>query len=394
MSISLKPQFDAAIVGGGPAGSSLAIRLAVGGLKVLLVEKAKFPREKLCGEFISPECLKRFDELGVLAPMRFAGAVEIGRTVFFARSGRSVAVESEWFGGRDSMAMGLSRAEMDNQLLERARFAGAEIREGTSATGPMTSGDGRVSGITIRDADGQADEISAELVIDATGRHRVLARRIAGQKTPRAGLVAFKTHVTGASVPERDCEIYAFRGGYGGCVRVEDGLNNLCFIASAADAKAMGSDPDRVLREGMFTNRRAADMLGNAKVAGEWHAVPISHFGRSSLVPATGLITVGDAAAFIDPFTGSGILLALESASIASAAILEHFARDRDFSTFAAEYERRYAAAFGRRLRLCSMLRHASVFPFIAESLIAALSLSSGLRRRLARATRFGRREI
>src|SRR5437763_5233450 len=97
--------YDIAVVGAGPAGSSAAIRLALAGKRVLLVEKEKFPREKLCGEFISPECLEHFAELGVLDRMQFAGGVAIAETVFFGRGGRGVAVPSAMFGSAFETAL-------------------------------------------------------------------------------------------------------------------------------------------------------------------------------------------------------------------------------------------------------------------------------------------------
>src|SRR5205823_6293439 len=105
------------------------------------------------------------------------------------------------------------------------------------------------------------------------------------------------------------CEIYFYRGGYGGLSRVEGGLSNLCFIVAARDVRARGSDADKVMREVVMTNRRAAETLRGARVCSEWLAVVLESFGRTKLVPAVGLLTVGDAAAFIDPFTGSGMLM-------------------------------------------------------------------------------------
>src|ERR671926_546520 len=101
--------FDAIIVGGGPAGSSGAIHLAARGARVLLAERERFPREKLCGEFISPECLAHFRRLGVLESMESAGGAEVSETVFYAPSGRALSVPSEWFGGGSRAALGLSR---------------------------------------------------------------------------------------------------------------------------------------------------------------------------------------------------------------------------------------------------------------------------------------------
>src|SRR3954467_5355361 len=110
--MSTNSHYDVIIGGGGPAGASAAIHLATRGARVLLAEQKKFPRPKLCGEFISPECLAHFSELGVLEIMSSGGGVPITRTVFYARSGRSVTVPSEWLSS-GSLALGLSRAQMD-----------------------------------------------------------------------------------------------------------------------------------------------------------------------------------------------------------------------------------------------------------------------------------------
>src|SRR5690242_2033724 len=110
--------YDVAIAGGGPAGTSAAIHLALGGARVLLAEQQKFPRAKLCGEFISPECLEHFELLGVMPEMIKAGGAELTETVFYSRSGKHVNVPSAWFGKGDARgALGLSRAEMDARLL-------------------------------------------------------------------------------------------------------------------------------------------------------------------------------------------------------------------------------------------------------------------------------------
>ena len=385
-----KKTYDVVIVGAGPAGSATAIRLANAGLSVLLVEQKKFPRQKLCGEFISPECMTHFDELGVLSEMTTAGGVDLRETVFYARNGKSVVVESEWFGAKGSLALGLSRAEMDERLLQRASEVGVEVREETSASGLLLELE-RVSGVRLKDKDGHETSVLAKLTIDATGRTQALARRIEKptEQRKRASHVAFKAHLRGANIAASTCEIFAYHGGYGGCNRVENDLYNLCFIASAEDTRANGNDAERVMREVVFGNRRAAETMKDATVASEWLAVPIERFGRGELVPADGLLTVGDAAAFIDPFTGSGILLALESAKIAASAIANNFVECEDFNVLAAKYRRNYAAVFDTRLRVCSMLRYAAFVPFLADATISVLSLSGGLRRRIARATRF-----
>src|SRR5881296_3391584 len=118
--------YDVIIAGGGPAGASAAIHLAISGARVLLAEQKKFPRQKLCGEFISPECLLHFERLGVADRMLAANPTSLVETVFYSRSGQKVSVPSAWFGAGGA-ALGLSRAEMDERLLRRAGECGATV---------------------------------------------------------------------------------------------------------------------------------------------------------------------------------------------------------------------------------------------------------------------------
>lgn len=385
-----KNRFDVAIVGGGPAGSSAAIRLAAAGLSVVLIEQKQFPREKLCGEFISPECLEHFQELGVMTSVAAAGGSRISETVFFLSGGRSVSVPSEWFGDGDTIALGLSRSEMDFRLLERAKKNGVRIFDQQTVTGLRMDGE-TVVGLKLKTQNKKEMLIDAKIVIDATGRSRSLARHFEKSSPTRspAKFIAFKTHLANVDIQPENCEIYAYRGGYGGCSRVENGLFNLCFIASAEDTKNYGSDPEAVWRKVVLRNRRAAQTMGNATIQKPWLAVPIERYGRGNLVPAKGLIAVGDAAAFIDPFTGSGILMALESSKIAAAAIIRYFQNGSEFSDLASGYKHDYSAHFDARLRICSILRYAAFAPSMAGIVISTLGISSALRRRLARATRF-----
>jgi flavin-dependent dehydrogenase len=399
--------YDVIIVGGGPAGASAAIRLGATGARVLLVEQKKFPRAKLCGEFISPECAAHFAALGVLEQMTEAGATRVVATDFYTRGGHKVSVPSAWFGAdggghaHAASALGLSRAEMDQRLLMRARAVGVEVLEETTASG-LVRADARVCGVELQCGDTQR-VVRAPITIDATGRARVLVRRVArardehsnGNGQPhkaRARLVAFKAHLDNVKLAEGACEIYFYRGGYGGLSRVEGGLSNLCFIVAARDVRARGSDADRVMREVLMTNRRAAETLRGARVCSEWLAVALESFGRAQLVPAAGLLTIGDAAAFIDPFTGSGMLMALESGALAAQVIapaLPALRAGHDFAALAADYRARYRARFNARLRVCSVLRRAAFAPSIVTAAAAlALNTSASLRRALARATR------
>src|SRR5437660_2421639 len=200
--------YDVIIAGGGPAGSSAAIHLALRGARVLIAEQKRFPRAKLCGEFISPECLPHFERLGVSEQINAVRGAALRETVFYARSGKSVSVPSLWFGAGD-VAVGMSRAEMDQRLLQRARDAGVTVLEETQAVGLVTE-DGRVKGARFK-ANGDELRYEAPVTIDATRRGRVLARRLqtetqssAGKKR-RAPMVAFKAHFEGVRLAPGAC---------------------------------------------------------------------------------------------------------------------------------------------------------------------------------------------
>ena len=384
--------YDVAIAGAGPAGTSAAIHLATQGARVLLVEQKRFPRAKLCGEFISPECLRHFERLGVADQMISAGGATLTQTVFYSRKGRSVNVPSEWFGG-NGRALGLSRAEMDQKLLERAKSAGATVLEDTHAS-ELILDHGCVRGLRLK-CGNEIKDHHALVTIDATGRARALARKLNSRRKPehinRYRLVAFKAHLENAQVAEGACEIYFYPGGYGGLSSVEGGASNFCFIASAKDVRRCGSDPEAVIRESVFRNPRAAHTLAHAHTRSEWLSVSLESFGPRKLVPAEGLLTVGDAAAFIDPFSGSGMLIALESGELAAQTIANHVERLRrnaSFAPLAREYRLEYGKKFNSRLRICSLLRRAAFVPSLAEAAIFFFGTSTRLRRKVARTTR------
>ena len=378
----LKPHsdnYDVIIAGGGPAGASAAIHLAHGGVRVLLIEQKKFPRAKLCGEFISPECQAHFEKLGVDGEMISSGPALLDETVFYSSKGHHVAVPSSWFGGGRA-AYGLSRAVMDEVLLRSAQQNGVVVHEGASITEPLLDRK-RVVGVRVK-IDGAHHDFRAPITIDATGRARILSRKIDHGNSTRPNLVAFKAHFKKTKVTPGACEIYFYPGGYGGLSTVEAGTSNLCFIISAEHVKHCNSDPNEVLRACVMKNRRAAHTLETAEVCSEWLSASWERFGRQRPSPAPGLLAIGDSAAFIDPFTGSGMLMAFESGELVARVILRH---EHELE---ANYTASYRQAFDSRLRICGLLRRAAFSPRLAELGIAICGASEGFRNRLARSTR------
>ena len=371
--------FDVIIAGAGPAGSSAAIHLARNDRRVLLVEQKKFPRAKLCGEFISPECRRHFENLGVANAMTNSDPTSITETVFYSSGGHHVTIPSSWFGGPP--ALGLSRAVMDDVLLRRARECGVEVIEGATITEPILDNE-IVRGVKLK-INGDEQHHTAPITIDATGRARILTRKLhAGEPKSKPKLIAFKVHLRNTRVAPGACEIYFYRDGYGGLSSVEGDISNLCFIISAEQVKRYHSNPDLVMREMVMKNRRAAYTLAHAQTESEWLSASWERFGRQQPSPAKGLLAIGDSAAFIDPFTGSGMLLAFESGELVADVINRHS------KEVEADYTAEYLRKFESRLRISGWLRRAAFKPRLAGIGIALCGASKHFRSRLVRATR------
>lgn len=404
---NLKPEII--IVGAGPAGTSLAIRLVKENFKVTLIEREKFPRHKLCGEFISPECLEHFRELGVLDEMLIRGGDRISETIFYSEDGKNVVVPSEWFGGSKKGALGLSRAEMDFRLMEKAKKLGVEVLEDSSVS-ELLFDEEKVCGVKIKNSVGGLQKVFSDLTIDATGRSKVLSklaereksRKVAksqrgedkvekrGIKIPKSKnqnpLVGFKAHLKNVHLEKGVCEIYFFRGGYGGLNYVEDGIANHCFLVKSEIVKKYKGDVGAILENVIFQNKRAEETLKDAENVYDWLAVSVDGFGIKELNPAENLLTIGDAAAFIDPFTGSGMLMAFESSEILAGVIAENY--KESFKRVAEEYRLLHKVKFQKRLRTCRLIRNLAFSPMFAKLGIFMLNSSRISREFLVRMTR------
>lgn len=380
--------YDAIIIGAGPAGSTAAIQLAQAGQRVLLLEKSRFPREKLCGEFITPECLNVFDRLGVRQRMFDAGAKIIRRFTLFAPDGRSLNLPIEWIADGHSQGISLTRAAMDFVLLERAREAGVDIREGLQVSPRLRQQDG-MSFIEGKADGATVERFAASLVIDGSGRNGVFSNQIpqAASRFEGSRVFGCKVYLRGIEDLRDLGELYFFRDGYGGLSEVEGDRVNLCFLTTEATLREAKGDRQRLLDLTLRTNPAAKRRLQDAVIDGDWLGAGPIIYGRRRTMP--GVLTIGDAAAFIDPFTGSGMLLALSSGELAANVVNRAFVSgERNVETLTRRFDQLHRAQFGWRLRICALLRGLTFHPATRSALVTILSRSQTLMKLAARGTR------
>lgn len=303
------------VVGGGPAGSVSAALLAGRGRRVLLLDKARFPRHKACSEYVNPAGARLLGDLGLGGDLDRLGAHRLEAMLIHAPGG-SRFVADFVAAGAGRRAVGLSRYRLDALLLDLARDAGAELREGAHVR-DLVIDQGRVRGVQVT-IDGRRETLRAPVTIGADGRFGVVSRVLELDAAPRwprrTGLVA---HYRGVSGLDRWGEMHVARHGYAGLAPLEDGLTNVAFVTGS---DAVGNRPDAL--EAFFARgldaipEVAARLAGAERVGGIRGVGPMARHARR--VAGDGYLLVGDAASFLDPFTGEGIYEAIRGAMLAA----------------------------------------------------------------------------
>ncbi len=332
--------FDAVVVGAGPAGSAAATVLAERRARVLVLEKDRFPRRKVCGEFLSGTARLALERLGVRRRIEAIAPRPIEKGLLYSRNARPIPFRLP------APALGISRDRLDALLAERAVEAGAELDQGARVL--AIEGDpGQGFRVRIAAADGEKS-IGARAVLGAWGRWDALDRSLERGflAEPRYfGWSSDYENPRGALDPA--VRLYLFPGGYCGLAEVEGGLVRLAGVFSERWRRRVRGGWETVLERARRENAALDRDLGKLIPApgGFLGTVPIVFTAK----PPTerGMLLAGDAAGVIDPFSGEGQAAALSSGILAGE-IASRFLRGE---VGASDYPRLYEAAWRRRFR-------------------------------------------
>lgn len=311
----MSPDVEAIVVGGGPAGSAIATALAEAGHRVLLLDKASFPRHKACSEYINPGGAQMLGEMGALDETIKAGAHQMEAMIVHAPSGARFAANfAKAEPGR--AALGLSRYRLDHILLERAKAAGVDVRERAQVR-HVTREDGHVVGV-VATIDGARELIRAPLVVGADGHNSVVSRDLGLDVSYRwPDKTGFIAHYRGVTGLDRFGEMHVGHDAYAGLAPLEDGVTNVAVVASGRNVKARAGSVEAFFSETLQSLPEVAQKLEHAERVGGIRGVG-SMARRARRTSGDGYLLVGDAASFLDPFTGEGIYEALKAAQLAA----------------------------------------------------------------------------
>ncbi len=306
---------EAIVVGGGPAGSVTARLLAERGHHVVLLDKAHFPRHKACSDYVNPAGVLLLHELGLAAELEALGAHHMEAMLIHAPRGQRFLADFA-AAAPGTGALGLSRYRLDALLLDYARDAGVQVVEGAHVRDVVVEG-GIVRGVIATIA-GRRESLRAPLTVGADGRHGIVSRALSldvpSPWLKRTGLVA---HYRGVSGLDRWGEMHLAAHGYVGLAPLEGGLTNVAFVSPSDLVARRPGTLDAYLGAGLAGIPEVAVKLAGAERVGSIRGVgPMAR--RARRVSGDGFLLVGDAASFLDPFTGEGVYEALRGATLAA----------------------------------------------------------------------------
>ena len=351
-------QYDLIIVGAGPAGSACAITAARADAKVLLLEKDHFPRQKVCGEFVSPESLGLLH--GFLENGKFKSCPQvISSRIFLDNKILALPVSPA--------AQSIPRFDLDPALFAAAQNAGVTTCEGVTVKEVQR---GEVFHVRTSESC-----YSARAVVNATGRWSKLTQFDVAGKDRWIGL---KAHFTEPSPPQ-SVDLYFFSGGYCGVTPVGKNSVNACAMVRADAARTMEDVFTKEPR--LYERSRAWKPLFPAVTTS-----PL--YFREPETESDGVFLAGDAAGFIDPFAGDGISLALQSGTLAAQSIVPFLRRSCSLEQAHQQYQAAYRKRFASAFRNAARLRGALAAPKWVRSAAIAFAAVPGVGKMLVRGTR------
>lgn len=372
--------YDLLIIGAGLAGSSLAAALADQGWDVLLVERDRFPRHKVCGEFLSPEVQHALHAVGLQQELAALAPAPIRQARIVAQTGQTVEL------ALPGCAWGLSRYRLDQALATAAEQRGAKLWTGVTVLAYARTADGSYL-VQIRDGEKMV-AVQTRALIAACGRHSQAglppkARSIARNQQ----FVGVKCHYAAVTMPPQ-VELFLFPGGYGGINPVEQGCVNVCLLVTYPAFAQAGKRVDKLLAAAACANPAFGQRLamGQALPTTAVTVAPVDPYRLA--VPWAGIACVGDSAVMIPPLCGDGMAMALRSAELCAPLAHAFLQGSLSLAAWAERYCQCWHAEFDQRLRLGRCLQTIFHVPLLADLAIRASRLLPALGTYLVQATR------
>lgn len=377
--------YDVIIVGGGPGGATTALYAQKLGLKVLLVDKKRFPRDKICGDAISGKSITYLEELGLIDEIERSPQQLVDSVIFSSPNNKSANIRlvPTVFNGI-STGYVCRRMVFDNILFQAAKKVVDTIEE--FSVEDLLKSNGQVQGVIGRQGggeDGKSREITGKIVIGADGFNSVVSRKLGlYEHDPDHLLVATRAYYSGISGLNHAIELHYVKDvlpGYFWIFPLENGMANvgLGMIHSALKKKGVRLRHAHVAATESPTFR---DRFKNAELLGDIQGWNLPVGSKRRAVHGNGFVLIGDAAGLIDPFTGEGIGNAMCSGKIA-AQVAAEICPGTDYSAARLQiYSDRLWEVLGGELNLAYKLQRTARFTPLVNLVVSR----AGKRREVA----------